>query len=571
MLRTCAVAAAALLLLGAAPKPAYELVVSPQLGADGGYKALSVSFSFAGDGDGETAIELPDAWGGETKLYLSLQDVRIVGGEMSPGPKPNGYVVRHAPGAALRLSYTVIDGATGPARAIERGGNDYRPTIQREFFQALGNAIVPKVEGRSSDAPARFRLEGLPAGAQFASDLQHQDLGRALTYGDLFESVMLGGDIRVIDAGGGARLAIRGAIDGQDDAAWKGQLTRVATAQRAFWEAGEEPFLVTVLTSPPPQPGHVSVGGTGRSDAFAFFTTTNAPAETIVQVMSHEMMHSWIPRRIGKMSEGEDQKYQYWLSEGFTDWASFRTNVRGGLWAPEDFARAFNEKLKAYDLSPMRTAPNQAIFDGFWTSRAAQELPYQRGMLLATKWDHEIRIRTKGRKDLDDVLMRMQRMAKGKKGDLAVTLLPAAMKREAGIDIALDLAQLVDRGEAFEIPQDAFEPCGQLIWIDRALFDRGFDVEKTVAANMVVAGVNPQGPAYAAGLRDGMKILKRIGGAIGDSTVEIAYELEDQGAKRTLRWLPEGQGRERFRALQLTPNMGPEARAACAARLSGSN
>ena len=78
-----------------------------------------------------------------------------------------------------------------------------------------------------------------------------------------------------------------------------------------------------------------------------------------------------------------DDGAENWLSEGFTDWTAFRVSAGSGHWTAEQFARAFNEKLQAYDLSPEREADNARIVSGFWSSRHLQELPYQRGLLMA--------------------------------------------------------------------------------------------------------------------------------------------------------------------------------------------
>lgn len=284
--------------------------------------------------------------------------------------------------------------------------------------------------------------------------------------------------------------------------------------------------------------------------------------------MSHEMMHTWVPRRIGRLPD-KDAPLVYWLSEGFTDWTSWRTNVMSGLWQAEDYARAFNESLKAYESSPVRTAPNQRILDDFWRDPDVQQLPYQRGMLLATYWDQRVRAATNEQKSFVHVLREMQRMASvapdlsGK----AVDNLRAAMKTVAGIDIASDIARYVDAGEPVPLARDTFAVCGPLAEFKRKVFHRGFDVEATLKANNVIAGVIVDGPAYAAGLRDGMRLIRRSGGVIGDSRVEIAYDVIDGDNKRTLRWMPEGNATENVREFVLKTFTSAQERSQCEARL----
>lgn len=56
-------------------------------------------------------------------------------------------------------------------------------------------------------------------------------------------------------------------------------------------------------------------------------------------------------------------------------------------------------------------------------------------------------------------------------------------------------------------------------------------------------------PAYAAGLRNGMKILERIEGEPDNALMPYALLVEDRGTKRTIRYLP--QGAERISVQQM--------------------
>ncbi len=551
-----------------APPAALHLTLEPVVD-QGAYQSLSVTLNFKGCEAGRTRLKLPDAWGGEAQLYKALRDVRADGATLQAGATPAEFLLAHAPGQPITVRYRIVDDATSVADQPKQDGNDYRPVIKPRHFHVLGNAIVAQPECVSQSAPARFTLRGLPPGDSFASDLEHQAMGRALTVGDLIESVLVGGDFRVLDAGGGARLAVRG-HSVWTDAQWKDNFSRVAAAVRGYWRSAGEPYLVTILSTEPPSPGHVSVGGTGRSDAFAFFATSNAQPPVLIQTMAHEMTHSWVPRRIGRLAE-KNEASEYWLSEGLTEWAAWRALLRAGVWTPEDYAGAFNAALKNYDSSVTRNAPNSQIEQAFWRDPAAQQLPYQRGMLLAAHWDAIVLSATRGQKRFDDVLYEMQRRAQGSGEDkalpLAVPLLKQAMQSVAGVDITQDLAIYVERGDTVPVDAALFEPCGAVKTIDRPVFHRGFDVDRTIANGHVINGVVPGGPAHRAGLRDGMKLVARRAGEIGDATVEIAYEVIDAvGQTRTLRWLPVGSGRTVYRQLQLTPKA---VQPACARQLGG--
>ncbi len=88
-------------------------------------------------------------------------------------------------------------------------------------------------------------------------------------------------DFRLIDAGHGARLAVRGSFATRDDAGWTQSFRRVAAAMSDYWGNDAGRYLVTIIPFAPPGPGATSIGGTGRGDAFAFFATTNALPEML--------------------------------------------------------------------------------------------------------------------------------------------------------------------------------------------------------------------------------------------------------------------------------------------------
>lgn len=532
-----------------------------------GYQGFDIALSFHGHASGETTLYLPDQWGGERDLFRFVHDLTAEGGAIMPGNAPGQRVLRHAPNAKVSIRYRVAAAANEPAR--DKAGNDYRPQFSATHFHVIGNTMMVKPASVHDSAPARVRIDGLPQGATFASDLQHQEVGRKLVAGDLRESVLVGGDFRVIDAGGGARLAIRGEWK-RNDAEWAVAFKRIAQSQRAYWKSGDEPFLVTILPLPQTDPNSTSVGGTGRSDAFAFFATPNASPARIDQVMAHEMMHTWVPRRIARMPE-KDEQLSYWLSEGFTDWTTWRVMVRSGAWTPADFAKALNEAVQDYDRSPVKAAPNSLVLEKFWRDGDVQRLPYRRGMLFAVHVDQLVRHATKGARNLDDVLAIMQRETELNPVErgTARRLLTAAVKEVASIDIAPDLEAHIDRGEPVSLPGNVFAPCGTFDERKRPVFHRGFDVEATAKAGNVIQGTVPDGPAHRAGLRDGMKLIKRSGGEIGNAEIEIRYDVMDGGAAKTLAWLPVGGGVEKLREFKVDPSLAGDALKACTTRLGG--
>jgi len=527
----------------------------------GAVTRLDMSLSFPGDADGVTEVQLPDEWGGERELYRGLWDIRATGGEVDAASPPGKLVLRHAPGAHLRLDWKVGSGPDAPDAKL--GGNDYRPRFAPDHFYFIGFTVLPQPDSLSETTAARVTLDR-PDGLTLVSDLDHAGPSGRTTFGNLSQSAVFGGNLRLIESGK-ARLALVGTFDTLDDAFWQQTFTAIASAERRYWSSGDEPFLVTVIAEPL-EPGSYSIGGTGLGDAFSLFSGANMQAEDAAPLIAHEMMHTWIPHRIGRMPE-EDEARHYWLSEGFTDWATFRVLVREGLWSPADFAKAFNQAAEAFDISPVRTATASDIADGFWSSQEMSRLPYQKGMLIAAWLDAGIRGRTKGKSDLDDVLLRMQRAASRDTDAYAYDLLVREVKKVAGWDVAAELDAMAMQGAPVTLAEDTFAPCGKVTVTAGPIWERGFDFSATAAAGWKIQGVEESSRAYEAGLRNDMELRSWSEDSRDRTPEKEATALVTEGdGVRAITWLPASREDFPVRSLLLADVAND---AACARRLSG--
>src|SRR3990167_1624716 len=135
MVRALLLAAAALLMLGAAKAPTvdYRLGVEPQAGQP---PLLDVEIRFQGDADGETRLELPDRWASATEAWRHLSDLTVKGAAVSDdGPAVR--VMRHRPNARSTVrsrGWTAYD--QDPAGV---DGNPYKgPLIRPDWFAVMG-------------------------------------------------------------------------------------------------------------------------------------------------------------------------------------------------------------------------------------------------------------------------------------------------------------------------------------------------------------------------------------------------------------------------------------------------
>jgi predicted metalloprotease with PDZ domain len=114
-----------------------------------------------------------------------------------------------------------------------------------------------------------------------------------------------------------------------------------------------------------------------------------------------------------------------------------------------------------------------------------------------------------------------------------------------------------------------FGDCATVETIDAPVFERGFDTAATGSRDGFVAGVDPRGAAYAAGLRNGMRILRREGGKLGDPATPVTYHVEDHGVQKAITWLPAGRAHVSEQRIVLASDMSPEKRARCTRVMAG--
>jgi predicted metalloprotease with PDZ domain len=378
------------------------------------------------------------------------------------------------------------------------------------------------------------------------------------------ESVAIGApDLAVVEreiGGQPFRIAMRGAWDFAPTA-FADAVAGIVRAENALWGDGGRPFLVAMAPLGGAGGSGLSYTGTARADAFSVASTPGFPLADASRFLAHEYMHTWIAWEIGGYPEGETAGVA-WFTEGWTDFYAGRALLRAGLWTPAEFAADLNQVLLRNATSPARAVPNAVIAERYWSDADVQQLPYDRGNLLALLLDHHIRARTGGRADMDDVMLAQRALARANAQAgthvHAAELFPAAVRQAAGTDVAAELEAHVRRGEPVLLPEDLFAGCATIQTAEQPEFSRGFDLRATEANGLRITGLDASSPAYAAGMREGMRIIRREAGTPGDASVEYAYRVDDGGTERVILYLPQGKGRVTMQRVVLTPEATSE-------------
>jgi predicted metalloprotease with PDZ domain len=153
-----------------------------------------------------------------------------------------------------------------------------------------------------------------------------------------------------------------------------------------------------------------------------------------------------------------------------------------------------------------------------------------------------------------------------RKPDLVANFLTAL---KPDLDVSADLERHVEKGGLIRLPETLFGSCATIHTARIVAFDRGFDVDKTAASGHF-SGVDPGGPAYAAGIREGMVRVAYVSGKHGDSRVDYVYRVGDgKGREWTVAYKPAGKEAVDVQDVVLAPNMDAAGLGACAAQMSG--
>lgn len=362
-------------------------------------------------------------------------------------------------------------------------------------------------EGRLSE-PVSLRWDRLPAGWRAVTSLDAVAGPSSATVADLALAEGLAGpSVVVVERPDQVRVAARGVAESKL-AQTADIVGRLVAAERVFWGEAPRPTLVIV-------PPTLEIIGVARS-------------------------RTRIPARLGAGSAPP------WLTEGLAVLVVMRLEQRAGLASPAEALARLNAADRSAD-------------------------PGARGLILALKWDEDVRRTSGGKLNLNDVIRRMADHAAqfppGRAPDPATGLISAAWVA-ASLDLRPDIARYATSRSVIPLPEMLFDRCVDVKPIITPAFDAGFDAAASQATK-TIKGVRRGGPAWNSGLRNGMA-LEALSLTAGDITREVTARVGDGRRKpRTVRFWPYGDAVIETRRLQRASSLSGDAMAACDRKIAG--
>ncbi|HMH11899.1 MAG TPA: hypothetical protein VK578_02215 [Edaphobacter sp.] len=483
--------------------------------------------------DAVTTIVVPTRWGGAAHLEGQTQNLTALtpGARLEKSVDPGSQKLDAPPGKEVLLSYDIVPLQTEwfhhPQEHAAIINSDY-------FLFNTENALVYPHLPSTDDVEATFDWRALPSGmplfSSFGNGKRLQRV-RAPWY-RVQEALFAGGNFRVTEShenGTTLVLASRGTWKFKDADAFA-QIRRIIDEENRFWHVQPMSFFLVTLAPFDDQSGDND--GSGFTDAFMLFLShEDTFDETRVRLLAHEIFHHWNPMSMGPMAEDEALR---WFFEGFTAYYEAVIPLRAVLISYGEYLDYLNRRLREYQTSPLRKLTIAEWQKVSHSSGPGYELSYSRGAALALWADATIRERSEGKSSLDDVMLDLVREAQGSTlPELTEDRIFAALGQYLGPELVTRMRSMAIQGADIPLPRKLGN-CAELQRVMRTIVSPGFD-EKTSVDTKHIVGVDPDGPAYRAGMRDGQEMF-RISIYHDDPSKEVLLGVVVNGQKEMIHY-----------------------------------
>ncbi|MDH7446673.1 M1 family aminopeptidase [Aquimarina sp. 2201CG14-23] len=474
---------------------------------------LKVNMSFEADSGGITKLSFQNEAWGEKDIYNCIKDMQLLNekGNVTVN-KDSGWVIIEHPKEVrlLDFEYTLKQDRKGLSSKTR-----YRPIINETYFHIFSHNMfmLPSYLGPNPDDVLNIELrwEDFPDDYvihnSFGSQKKYQ-LIENIEKEEFHTAIFVGGDFRTFKnnvKNNEVILATRGKWVSYADKDISNLLKTTIEAQRDFWQDHTQKYF-TVTMLPFFQERGSGFGGTGLTNSFATTVSNNknTSIDQMVYLFNHELMHNWI----GNTIQNENEEEQYWFSEGFTEYYTFKniaTHKINNLDA-NYFVDEVNRTIRDLFTSPVASSPNSEItYDNYWSDRHYGKLPYYRGAVYAFILDLKIQKDSNGKHSLDNIMQDIFKSSIDQNQKVNSAFFRKVVNKYLKEDISSFHKTHIIDGELIELDK-MFNQFGLEYIPDTDVFDLGF---KENSETYKVLAVDSTSNAYKAGLREGDQIVWR--------------------------------------------------------------
>lgn len=366
-------------------------------------------------------LQLPNSFLRKQRLYERLEGLQVVG--------ENAYLSQHeAP------EFKVLDGEANEKvtlRYFLRSSSPDKPNstdsfsapiIHQDFFMFVGQMALIMPHGVTANQN-EFHIElnwDMPKNFEVFNSFGERKRRQTITTSgaDLWDSIFFGGsNIRSYQTdvnGKPVIITLEGQWSRISDAEFVTTVQRLLKTERDTWRDNNFPyFIVNIIAMGDAcngQRGHKFAGTAHKNSFRAYFPRDCELSASMKQLISHELMHNWIGKKI-KMGTQRGHIDGKWLTEGWTDFYGRILAYRAGVINQREYFETLNRALQSYQLSKERHSPLTRLVEHMYrkpmTNPDLEQLPYQQGELMALLLNKKIKENSNFRYSLDDVIRDM--------------------------------------------------------------------------------------------------------------------------------------------------------------------
>lgn len=301
---------------------------------------------------------------------------------------------------AFELDYTVVSQKDSFMGNSIR--NHFHPTIFKNYAFLWGMSFLLFPDEKEVLA-LPVKLQVIPNEyANYYSNFE----GKAASFDDLSEFFLAAGDYRVIEKTIGGR-DVKFLLQGKNwkftDEQFAATVSQIIEAQIKYlgFSPSSDNLLITLNEGSPS-----SKGGTVVKNVISVYPNPQAGLQDFdtLKLISHEHFH-FFNGNYWRDSGDKKEGYYKWMSEGFTEYYAGLTLFRENLITEKEFVAWLNRILFEYQTNPhAQTATAEILAEKYWESQDYNQLPYIKGALIGFLTDLQIRQKTSGKKQVNDLM-----------------------------------------------------------------------------------------------------------------------------------------------------------------------
>ncbi len=517
--------------------PAMEYLLTPVPMAD--RTELQISLRFKTTQAAPLTVRLPVDCFGTPNLERGVKDFRGTNGTVvRPGAGDAEKIVEPVATGEVDLSYTL---SYDP---VEMRSRPYAPGTGPGYLHLAGCQWLLPVGDDKEERELRVKIGKVPAGWKMYSSSSPDPMNFSVraSYDALSSAAIGGGTASHVFHTGKNRVTVfaHGSLQIPQQDLFR-SIERLVRLQRKWFSDDGQPDYTIVVA---PRPGFRA--GFAPDNMFVCFVDPATRATDLNLLVAHEFFHNWLPNKIEIVHAKEYSSLRYeWFNEGFPEYFAHKILRDAELLTETEFSDAVNANIMNIVDNPNRSKSYDDLvqmakagkFDG-----DAKKLAYFRGFLMALNWDTRMK-RKDPRHDLSSFMRELYGLARSTDGKISEGAF-FKLADEYGIDAPSDLARYIILGEPIEPDPNSLGPFLRLESTTRDRFAAGFDVAVTFRSK-ILNGVDVSGPAYKAGLRNGMafvnaeNLFRFSNWWRRDRPVTVTIKTD--GVPRTVEYWPRGE------------------------------